>query len=301
MKPVTKALHPCRLALILGLAGLVPAVPTFAASVASTLDSGGGSAGSATYAIEANVGLIGGLAGGGPVTNLSGGVLIQPSTAKSLAVSAAAPSLAEGGSTQLAGLAVMEDDSISLLSGADIAWGACAFPIVSIANSGLLTTAAVWTNTPGLFSGRYRGAAGSSSLLVVDSNPDNYGRYADDGLPDWWQVQYFGLDNPAAAPAADADGTGQNNLFKYVAGLNPTNPASRFELRLSSVAHRPSLTFSPRYPDRTYEVQYRTNPASSAFSTLNGGLVNDVGTERTVTDLNATNAARFYRVRITLP
>jgi hypothetical protein len=41
------------------------------------------------------------------------------------------------------------------------------------------------------------------------------------------QVQYFGvgttgMGNPLGVPGADADGTGQTNLFKYTAGLNPT-------------------------------------------------------------------------------
>ena len=46
-----------------------------------------------------------------------------------------------------------------------------------------------------------------------------------------WQVQYFGsTNNPNAAPTADADGTGQNNLFKFLAGLDPTNPASIFQI-----------------------------------------------------------------------
>ena len=49
-----------------------------------------------------------------------------------------------------------------------------------------------------------------------------------DGIPNSWRMQYFG--DPTATSAAtcatcDFDGTGQDNLFKYVAGLNPTNPA----------------------------------------------------------------------------
>ena len=39
--------------------------------------------------------------------------------------------------------------------------------------------------------------------------------------------------NPDAAPDADVTGTGQDNLFKYTAGLDPTNLVA---LRLSRLA-----------------------------------------------------------------
>ncbi len=53
-----------------------------------------------------------------------------------------------------------------------------------------------------------------------------------------WQIQYFGsTTNPKAAPGYDADGTGQNNEFKFVAGLNPTNPASVFVVGMASVTN----------------------------------------------------------------
>ena len=55
-----------------------------------------------------------------------------------------------------------------------------------------------------------------------------------DGLPDAWQIQYFGcVSCPQAAPGADADGTGQNNLFKYEAGLDPTD--SNSVLRITAI------------------------------------------------------------------
>jgi poly(beta-D-mannuronate) lyase len=55
-----------------------------------------------------------------------------------------------------------------------------------------------------------------------------------DGIPDWWRAQYFGgigtTTNASSCATCDFTGTGQNNLFKYVADLNPTNPASRFAI-----------------------------------------------------------------------
>ena len=55
-----------------------------------------------------------------------------------------------------------------------------------------------------------------------------------DGIPDWWRAQYFGGSgtntNASSCAACDLTGTGVNNLFKYVADLNPTNPASRLAI-----------------------------------------------------------------------
>jgi PKD repeat protein len=46
-----------------------------------------------------------------------------------------------------------------------------------------------------------------------------------------WQIQYFGsTNNPAAAPDADPLGKGMSNTNQFLAGLNPTNPASVFRI-----------------------------------------------------------------------
>jgi hypothetical protein len=121
-----------------------------------------------------------------------------------------------------------------------------------------------------------------------------------------WQTIYFGTtNNPEAAAAFDADGTGQNNQFKYVAGLDPTNPASVFALRIanvSGVSTQKYLIYSPVATGRTYTVQFSTNLVGGAYTNLTGfsGPLNS-GTQATVTDLGATQPTKFYRVNISLP
>ena len=58
----------------------------------------------------------------------------------------------------------------------------------------------------------------TSSLAAVwlDSNGT--------GMPDWWQLQYFG--NLNQLPTGDFDGDGVDNLDEYLEGTNPTNAAS---------------------------------------------------------------------------
>jgi hypothetical protein len=58
--------------------------------------------------------------------------------------------------------------------------------------------------------------------LLKASIADLTGDANDDGLPDAWQIQYFGsASNPAAAPNYSAAGDGIPNWLKYALGLNP--------------------------------------------------------------------------------
>jgi PKD repeat protein len=120
-----------------------------------------------------------------------------------------------------------------------------------------------------------------------------------------WQLQYFGCTNcPQAQPTADADGTGQDNAFKFVAGLNPTNAASVFVFSAAS-SNQPgtqSLIFSPAVSGRVYTPQYSTNLVSGTWqnlTTTSGPVTN--GSQVTITDTNATQAAEFYRINISDP
>jgi PKD repeat protein len=55
-----------------------------------------------------------------------------------------------------------------------------------------------------------------------------------DGLPDFWEWQYFGsLNAPNGAPNADPDGDGQNNQTEFLAGTNPTNSISYWRIQAS--------------------------------------------------------------------
>jgi PKD repeat protein len=120
-----------------------------------------------------------------------------------------------------------------------------------------------------------------------------------------WQLQYFGSTNSSQAqPAADADGTGQDNLFKYIAGLNPTNPASVFVFNIASVANQPTrenLVFSPVVAGRTYTPLFSTNLLSAGWKPLTTGLTNIVGVQATITDTNAIKPQEFYQIEISGP
>ena len=121
-----------------------------------------------------------------------------------------------------------------------------------------------------------------------------------------WQVQWFGsATNANAAPGADADGTGQTNWFKYVAGLDPTNPASVFVLQIQKApgpAPQQNLLFSPVATGRNYTSVFSTDLLTGIWLPLTnyaGPVTN--GSQLTITDTNAAEPRKFYRINISMP
>ncbi len=151
---------------------------------------------------------------------------------------------------------------------------------------------------------RIYGSALSAAQVAQIYNIDIVG----DGIPDWWRQQYFNSSSSTdvtSCAACDFDGTEQNNLFKYVAGLDPTDPSSVFVLNIVSVTNTPTsqnLLFNPITGGRTYTVQFSTDLVSGAWSPLTTytGPVTNLN-QVTVTDTNAVLPQEFYRIDISLP
>jgi 1,4-alpha-glucan branching enzyme len=151
---------------------------------------------------------------------------------------------------------------------------------------------------------RIYGSALSAAGITQVYNADSVG----DGIANWWRLQYFGSSSTTSSTSCatcDADGTGQNNLFKYVAGLNPFDPTSVFVLRIAAATNQSNamnLTFSPLATGRTYEAQFTTDLLSGTYinlSSFSGPVTN--GNKVTITDLNATASNKFYRIHISTP
>ena len=263
-------------------------------TINDTTDAGGQRSTSANYTVDGSVGGIGGISSGGS-DMAKQGYAGQLTEVTHVAVTATPDQLVEGSTRQLTAMATLDDQTITALTGQDVAWNAVAYPFQSLDGNGVLTALAnVYSSPTGVVSGAYLGVFGSTIVQVL-------GPYAGSGISDAWFVQYFGTaPNPLANPNADASGTGQNNLFKYVAGLNPTNAASRFVLDIASVAGQSgekNLVFSPYWNDRTYTLLYRTNLLSGSWSAVTGTTSNN-GVTCTVTDPDATDKSRFYEIQI---
>ena len=130
-----------------------------------------------------------------------------------------------------------------------------------------------------------------------------------DGIADVWRAQYFPSVDPIGATTnnlscatCDADGTGQNNLFKYVTGLDPTNPVSVFVLNIERTPNQPhwqTLVFNPVVGGRTYTPQFSTDLVSGVWmplTTYTSPVTNC--NQITVTDTNPIPPQEFYRLDI---
>jgi hypothetical protein len=254
---------------------------------------------SASYVNDGSVGGTDGASEGGGVV-LKPGFIGQLTEATNLAVTATPASVNEGGTSQLSGLAGLDDDTVVALEGSDIAWSAPVYPVSAVSPAGAVTVTNVYADASGVITGRYLGAAGSAVILVLDSIPDNFGRYAGDQIPDGWQVRYFGTDNPNGCASA-TNATGQNNRYAYIADLCPTNPASCFEIvAVSNRAPGKALGFLSS-SNRVYTLLWTTPLTGGSWTNLPGATP-AAGNGRLFW-LSDTNAAspRYYRVAVQVP
>lgn len=222
-----------------------------------------------------------------------------------LQLTAASNQLDEGSTLQLAAWQALDDATFHAVPANAIGWSVQSGPLSGISSGGLATAATVYQNAAAIAQGAYSSLTGTLNLTVVNVSTDDIPGYSGDGLDDAWQVQYFGLNNPSAAPTFDADSDGHTNLFEFTAGLDPTLGTSRFTQDAVRPIGQPTqmnIVISPRLPDRTYTVKTSTILGPSAvWTNLTGFTISDNGTTRTITDTSAAGTRKFYRVQITKP
>jgi hypothetical protein len=92
-------------------------------------------------------------------------------------------------------------------------------------------------NVSVIISNAYGSITSTPAALWPDANGN--------GIPDWWEMYYFGNLNQTAS--GDRDGDGVNNLNEYLEGTNPTNAAS-FNPRLVVESAHGTVSVAPLQP-----------------------------------------------------
>jgi hypothetical protein len=112
-------------------------------------------------------------------------------------------------------------------------------------------------------------------------------------------LQQYGLPTDGSMDYTNLDGTGLNVYQDWVAGLNPTNPASVLAMS-SAVSTNSASGITVTWQsvnNRTYYLQ-RGSDLTASFSTVQSNIVGQAGTT-SYADTSATNAVPyFYRVGV---
>lgn len=275
---------------------------TQAASLTATsIDSGGSRITSSAVRIDGAIGHIAARTATHSEAYISkSGYAGQLIDLSSIQVSNSSFSINETKSIQLYAVGVYDDQTMGAVN--SITWSVLSGPLVSITSEGLATSGAVYENTVAFVRAEKDLASGEAQVTIIDVDPDNYYSYALDGIPDRWQVQYYGIENSKALPTEDADSDSQNNLFEYIAGTNPTNGNSTFSISIEpslGLTNQMDIAFTPAFTNRDYILEKTTvDLTSGLWSLLTNFNESTNGAVRTVTDQQATNTASFYRVHI---
>jgi|APTNR8051073442_1049403.scaffolds.fasta_scaffold14161_2 hypothetical protein len=269
-----------------------------------TTDSAGGRVTSASYTNDGNAPKIAGHSTTtSPARIVKHGFIGQLTEVLGLDLTAGTTELGEGTTLQLTARIALDDATFTAVSDAGVSWSALNGPI-TVGGTGLVTGGSIFQSTTATAQAVHSGFTDTIALTVLDTLTDNFGTYASDGIDDDWQMLHFGPNNPLAAPTANPDGDLHDNKFEFTAGLDPTDPSSTFQIRFEAVPGQPGqrrVIFSPLVGGRTYTVKATSNLAGGAFAPLGSLSISDDGSERTVTDLDASGGAKFYRVQISKP
>jgi hypothetical protein len=124
-------------------------------------------------------------------------------------------------------------------------------------------------------------------------------------IADNWETDFFGGTNTVTgATSADPDGDGRMNLLEFVAGSNPTNGDSAFNLSITNVNGQALVSFTARQAsasyhagfDRHFSLMARTNLTSGSWSAV-PGFDDIIGANQTVTCTNVGTSLLFFRLK----
>ncbi|MEI8310226.1 MAG: LamG-like jellyroll fold domain-containing protein, partial [Verrucomicrobiota bacterium] len=120
---------------------------------------------------------------------------------------------------------------------------------------------------------------------------------AANGTPVWWLAQYGWTSNFDAAALADSDGDGQTTWQEYLAGTDPTDPASVLRVRIEADPSTGSILLSwSSISGKSYRIEQATDLAGSW--TVQTSNVPATPPTNTHEEQLPTGARVFYRVTV---
>ena len=114
--------------------------------------------------------------------------------------------------------------------------------------------------------------------------------------PYWWLAQY-GLTNFAADAVADTDGDGLLNWQEYIAGTNPTNPASVFRISTADVEPQGTVIRWTSVSNRLYSLSRTTNLLESFTAVADATNLPATPPENIYTN-QQNDPSAFYKISV---
>lgn len=170
-----------------------------------------------------------------------------------------------------------------------VAFAAMNFPTETVSQriSRVLTNADTDTNLQGFVIGARR----LNLRRIVDTDGN--------GLPDWWEQQFFGQ-LTGTNPNADPDHDGMSNLAEFLAGTDPTNPNSNLRVVASSGPGTNVITVQlPSVTGKTYRLLRATN-FLTGFNTIVATNIAATPPTNSIFDPSAppNSVELFYRLEL---
>lgn len=119
----------------------------------------------------------------------------------------------------------------------------------------------------------------------------------DNGLPDAWEIEYFGA--KGQIPTLDGDGDGYSNIQEYIIGTNPKQNSSTLKVAVQPNSNSDTISWNSA-TGRLYNVYSSTDLASTGWTLVAEDLA---GTGETLS-YEATReqtAALFYKIEVSYP
>ncbi len=141
-----------------------------------------------------------------------------------------------------------------------------------------------------------------TNALAVGGTANFTGNYTfldanHNGISDAWEMYYFGAVNPNRTQSTDTDGNGMSDYDKFIAGLDPTNPASKFVFTGETVQLNGLVQLQWTVAtNRQYQISASTN--LSSWVPVTGWLQQTNGATMDCTVTNSSASRQFYRLQV---
>jgi len=117
------------------------------------------------------------------------------------------------------------------------------------------------------------------------------------GIADAWEMFYFGNISSNRTDQTDTLGNGMSDYAKFIAGLNPTNPASLLQLTPTVVSNATAIELDwDTFPAHAYQIVGSPSVTNGNWTPLTGWIQATSGAESYT--LPSTNQMRFFRVLV---